>query len=150
MFRRAAYYDSQAQQAPFQAIKEGGNRNQPGMDTDGFRKMINGNGTFPDEGGPQEHKAKRKRSRSKSKPKKEEQLAGESSVHKSSQVTAEGQHLVNIGIVEINSNHQNSSQQQARTATSQTSTDKVLESTDFVVAGQQRHITQQSSAAILP
>ena len=42
MFRRAAYYDSQAAHVPFQAIKEGGNRNQVGADPDEFKRIIAG------------------------------------------------------------------------------------------------------------
>ena len=42
MFRRAAYYDSQAAHVPFQAIKEGGNRNQAGVNPDEFKKILVG------------------------------------------------------------------------------------------------------------
>ena len=42
MFRRAAYYDSQAAHVPFQAIKEGGNRNQAGVNPDEFKRILVG------------------------------------------------------------------------------------------------------------
>ena len=42
MFRRAAYYDSQAAHVPFQSIKEGGNRIQVGANPEDFKKMIDG------------------------------------------------------------------------------------------------------------
>ena len=42
MFRRAAYYDSQAVNQPFQSIKEGGNRNQTGLNPSEFKKHITG------------------------------------------------------------------------------------------------------------
>ena len=51
MFRRAAYYDSKAAHVPFQAIKEGGNRNQVGANPDEFKRIIaGGTGEGPEEG----------------------------------------------------------------------------------------------------
>ena len=42
MFRRAAYYDSQAAHVPFNAIKEGGTRNIVGANPDEFKRIIAG------------------------------------------------------------------------------------------------------------
>ena len=87
MFRRAAFYDSQATHVPFQAIKEGGNRNQVGANPEEFKKIIAGDGS--DEGaaegpvmGEETH-----------------QNAARASMQKSS-ATEEGQ-VLNIGIVEV-------------------------------------------------
>ena len=52
MFRRAAYYDSQAAHAPFQAIKEGGNRNLVGANPDEFKRIISGGAGERVEEGP--------------------------------------------------------------------------------------------------
>ena len=87
MFRRAAYYDSQAAHVPFQGIKEGGKRNQVGVDPDEFKRIIAGgvenNGTEGPESNITSSQSKLK----------------DPSLRKSSQ-TDEG-HVLNIGIVEI-------------------------------------------------
>ena len=84
MFRRAAYYDSQAAHVPFQAIKEGGNRNQIGANPDEFRRVLAGEDEPAQNEGPNDGVT----------------LNTRDSIRRSS-ATEEG-HVVNIGIVEVN------------------------------------------------
>ena len=110
MFRRAAYYDSQAAHVPFQAIKEGGNRNAVGVDPDEFKRIIagsvEGSGGLAAEG-PQkqsvtEHQQKKNGEDSNSK------AATKSNALRRSSQTDEGQ-VLNIGIVEIQATGRSSS-----------------------------------------
>ena len=89
MFRRAAYYDSQAAHVPFQATKEGGNRNQVGVDPDEFKRIIAGGiESIGGLEGPESNLTASSQAKLK-----------DPSLRKSSQ-TDEGQ-VLNIGIVEI-------------------------------------------------
>ena len=89
MFRRAAYYDSQAAHVPFQAIKEGGNRNQVGVNPDEFKRLIAGDEQVT------EQDLNRKQT---------SQLTQESIVNQPSGRTTEAD-LLNIGIVEMTPMH---------------------------------------------
>ena len=118
MFRRAAYYDSQAAHVPFQAIKEGGNRNALGVDPDEFKRIIavgigEGSGGIAAEGPQQSGVPNQQQQRQMHIDESNSKAAARSKYNlRGSSQTDEGQQVLNIGIVEIQATGRSSSTNQ--------------------------------------